>query len=141
MGGCCSSQATLPDEVFATQTAFVLWDENCPGSLILRNFKSPRKYSNYQKIGCVWAYGVGPTHLFVYDRSKPVMRVLLNDVRLRQLNIDVKERPSKDPVISILWDVSIFQSGWEGTMEARIVTAQAHEFRRIMIEASVEPDV
>ena len=101
-----------------------LLDEGVPGSVSLRNFRKPGRYSGYR---CNWFSGsiVLTRHRIAgFAFSRPVIDLPLSSPAISQLQCSV-ERGKR---LSIEFDVSVFHDGWSGHSNVRFKTPLAVQF-------------
>lgn len=131
--GCCCSAALPPSIRDGSRGQILLSEERVSGSLRLKNFRSPNKYSA-RSVGAVRAcVALTTEYFFVLDGCSGGGECLINvpwtDGRLREMKFSVKPtNKTKSSVLVIDWDASLFQPTWSGSMSLRLQTEQAHQF-------------
>lgn len=127
---CCCKPATLPEEVY-TQGSILWSEEDIPGALVLRNFRSPRKYSSYLYKGLSAAMAITSTHWLCYT-PRPMIRIEWKDPRSQQMDLSIDEKE----MLVIRWDANLFQPTWQGTMELRLKVDDPEKCLRLIRERS-----
>ncbi len=101
----------------------VLFDEGLGGTVTLRNYRSPTRWSSYR---CSWFTGslvVTGIRFAAFSLSRPLINVPLDDERLRLLDCSIEKGKLK-----VAFDAADFDDNITGKVECRFRTAKARLF-------------
>ncbi len=102
----------------------VLFDEGLGGTITLRNYRSPTRWSSYR---CSWFTGslvVTGIRFAAFSISRPLINVPLDVERLRLLDCSIE----KGTKLKVAYDAADFDDNTTGKVELRFRTAKARLF-------------
>ena len=101
-----------------------LFDEGLGGTITLRNYRSPTRWSSYR---CSWFTGslvVTGIRFAAFSISRPLINVPLDVERLRLLDCSIE----KGTKLKVAYDAADFDDNATGKVELRFRTAKARLF-------------
>jgi hypothetical protein len=116
-----------PPQVDALLPEGVIHAEVARGSLIYRNYRSPRRYSSYRSEPALWTLAVTRVRLHVQRRGMPAVNVPWADPRVHALEI-----VADDKVLHIHADVAQYDRTATGTAEVRIRVGDPRAVRELI---------
>ena len=98
-------------------------DEGIKGSITYKNFRAPGRYSNWKRRWIVGAIALTEKHLVLQQYSRPVINILLDDERVKNIKISLEEQET----LLFEFEPNLFLENSSGEIEWRMKTPQAQK--------------
>ena len=102
----------------------VLLDEGIGGSVTLKNFRAPGRYSSWRRNWFTGSIVLTKQTFAAFALFKPLIFVPLGDERFSALAISLES----ENVLLVAFDASVFNEKWSGNVECRFKTPTARRF-------------
>lgn len=101
----------------------VLFDEGIRGSVTLKRFKSPGRWHSWKRTWFSGCLALTEKTFAAFALTRPVIFVPRDDERLRELRCSIERGK-----LLVVFDASLFNEQWSGTVECRFKTEKAQLF-------------
>jgi hypothetical protein len=102
----------------------ILSDEGIKGTVTLRNFRAPGRYSNWKRRWGTVSVALTNTRLIAFLYAAKIIDVPLADERFRQIQFSIEG----ENTLLAAFDASVFNADSSGKIECRFTTPLAQSF-------------
>lgn len=106
----------------------ILFDEGIGGWFITRNLKAPGKRFKYRREGFSGFLAITKKRIIAYTFWKRQINISVEDPKISELFVQIVTPQS----ISISFESSVFNRGWQGAIELRFNTSRAPKFYEVL---------
>ncbi|MGK7874456.1 MAG: hypothetical protein AB4426_14460 [Xenococcaceae cyanobacterium] len=112
------------------QEGIVLLDEGIGGSITFRNFRAPWKRYGLRRNYFTGSIVLTQKRFAAFQWATPIINVPLENKWLNELHCSLKD----EVTLCVLFDPSVFNEDWSGSIEVRFSTPQARKFLELLKE-------
>jgi hypothetical protein len=106
----------------------VVLDEGMRGRFMAKSVRGPGKYHRHRIEGFSGWLAVTRERVVCYSYGKRQMNISVHDPKLSELRVEAPDQES----LSISFESSVFREGWQGVIQFRFKTDEAHWFQDVL---------